>query len=76
MVCRQLGLTGGIHKTQASFGQGTGPIWMDELRCSGSEERLANCPFRGWGREDCSHSEDAGVICGSGKNTITFDLTS
>ena len=67
MVCRQLGQRGGISKGSARYGQGTGRIWMDELKCSGNEKRLADCPFAGWGREDCGHGEDAGVICAGGK---------
>lgn len=47
----------------ARFGQGSGQIWMDEVKCTGSETSLAKCPFIGYGINDCSHSEDAGVIC-------------
>ena len=31
---------------------------------SGSESRLVDCVFGGWGNENCDHSEDTGVICG------------
>ena len=68
MVCRQLGLEGGINTEGAAFGEGTGRIWMDEVRCSGQETELINCRFQGWGQEDCGHNEDAGVICVGGKN--------
>ena len=47
----------------ASFGQGTGEIFLDYLRCSGNESRLIDCPHRGIGTHYCSHSEDAGVVC-------------
>ena len=65
VVCRQLGLPGGRTRTAAAFGAGTGRIWMDDVRCEGHESRLADCPFRGWGRNNCRHSEDVGVSCGA-----------
>lgn len=36
---------------------------MDEVNCTGHEQFLSDCPFNGWGNHDCSHFEDAGVIC-------------
>ncbi len=63
VVCRQLGHTGGTAFNQASFGQGSGKIWMDNVACSGNEDRLEDCTFNGWDRHNCSHSEDAGVSC-------------
>ena len=65
VVCRELGFPGAISSTCcASFGQGTGPIWLDDVRCTGSETRIGYCAHRGWGRlRSCSHSQDAGVNC-------------
>ena len=72
--CRMLGFDGVVCSSgSARFGAGHGkPIWMDNLNCYGSEAALDLCYFPGWGRHDCSHFEDAGVVCsgGSGKHTI------
>ena len=50
-----------------AFGGGAGGIFLDNVGCSGGEERLEDCPHRGIGVHGCVHLEDAGVICGSGK---------
>ncbi|NWV74002.1 DMBT1 protein, partial [Dasyornis broadbenti] len=51
----------------ALFGEGAGPIWLDGLRCAGTEPHLGACPARPWGEHTCNHVEDAGAVCaGSG----------
>ncbi|KAG9346195.1 hypothetical protein JZ751_008018 [Albula glossodonta] len=64
VVCRQLGF-GGIPKAWAwaHFGQGTGPIQLDAVQCTGNELSLEECPHGGWEQHNCDHMEDAGVSC-------------
>ncbi|XP_064177105.1 neurotrypsin [Anguilla rostrata] len=64
VVCRQLGF-GGVPKawSWAHFGQGTGPILLDAVQCTGNELSLEECPHGGWEQHNCDHMEDAGVSC-------------
>ena len=60
--------SGAIALTTSSiFGQGSGPIILDDLQCTGLEYRLFECVHRGLGVHSCSHAEDVGVRCISGK---------
>ena len=48
----------------ARFGMGSGPIFLDQLQCSGSEQSLLDClTFTDLGLHSCHHSMDAGVKC-------------
>ncbi|CAL8274094.1 unnamed protein product [Merluccius merluccius] len=64
VLCRQLGFvsaTGWTHS--AKYGKGQGKIWLDNVLCNGGEKSIEACKSRGWGSSDCTHDEDAGVIC-------------
>ena len=64
VVCRQLGFYWGSAYTGAYFGQGSGPILLDDVTCTGNEATLSNCGHLGVGNtRNCDHSEDAGVRC-------------
>ena len=51
--------------SSAYFGQGTEPILLDNVRCSGSEAQLASCSYTTPTSSDY-HYEDAGVRCTPG----------
>ena len=68
VVCRQLGFRYAVRALSgSSVPDGVGKIWLDDVNCVGTEEKLGSCNHPGWESHNCGHSEDAGVECFAGK---------
>lgn len=58
--------TGAVARTNGAYGQGTGPINIDDVGCFGNESSLLDCAFTAI--HNCRHTEDAGVDCNPNSN--------
>ena len=76
VVCRQLGYTSAsAYRKAARFGQSKHyHIWMARVACRGTEKRLQDCPFPGWGVHNCKHDQDAGVECHPTSKCFLFQI--
>lgn len=45
------------------FGPGSGPVFLADVRCGGSETSLLECRGTVFVGTECTHSRDVGVRC-------------
>ena len=69
-----LSFSDAVAYSSAYFGIGSGPIHLDDVACTGTEEALVNCSYDSH-TADCSHFEDAGVRCSQTREFEAFFLT-
>ncbi len=67
VACKQLGYRFANTSFTAEPFIGELQIWIDELGCTGTEERLTDCDRLPWGKHNCQLTENKGVICYDGK---------
>nr|XP_023666892.1 scavenger receptor cysteine-rich type 1 protein M130-like [Paramormyrops kingsleyae] len=74
VVCRQLQCGTALRNPVPTFfDPGTGPIWLDEVDCKGTEMSLWHCPSAWWGQNGCVRKEDVGVVCSEYKEIRLAD---
>ena len=62
VICRGLGFPeGGSARVRGGGMPGT-PIWLQRVRCKGTEQDIGDCP-RMCGGYHCTHAQDVGVCC-------------
>ena len=53
----------------SGYENGSGPIFLDQLQCTGSEQSFLECAMgRAVGLHRCDHSMDVGIRCTGLKN--------
>ncbi|CAH1264294.1 SSC5D [Branchiostoma lanceolatum] len=62
VLCRQLGHNRAVPVT-IDFGPGSGPVWLSDVKCTGNESNILDCPQSKFGDNECDHLDDVGVVC-------------
>ena len=62
-LCCIICVTGGVAYSNAHFGVGTGPIYLDDVACTLSSSQLLECSSRPILTHNCDRHDDAGVGC-------------
>ncbi|KAI4880516.1 hypothetical protein NFI96_026941 [Prochilodus magdalenae] len=71
VVCRQLGCGPALSADRTIFsGAGSGPVWLNRVRCRGNELHLWDCPHSLKKHTDCSHRQHAGVTCAGQRSLV------
>ncbi len=63
VACRQLEYPGADRYDSRTDWSLSLPIWLDDVVCVGTEERLADCSHTAWGGHNCSPQEHVWVQC-------------
>uniref|UniRef100_A0A1X7ULL6 Deleted in malignant brain tumors 1 protein n=1 Tax=Amphimedon queenslandica TaxID=400682 RepID=A0A1X7ULL6_AMPQE len=62
VVCKQLGYLP-LGARVRSFGPGSGPILLTNVKCNGTESKLIQCHISFCSMDGCTHAYDAGITC-------------
>ena len=52
-----------VRGIDSIFSAGSGPIFLDNVVCAGTEDNLLSCSHNQIFQHNCDHSEDVAVIC-------------
>ncbi|KAL5022242.1 hypothetical protein ScPMuIL_001397 [Solemya velum] len=66
VICRMVGFDpnrGVKLYNSTKFGEGKEEIWLDQVSCNGSEQRLQECEHGPWAVHHCEHDQDVGLAC-------------
>ncbi|XP_078536435.1 uncharacterized protein LOC144822590 [Lissotriton helveticus] len=74
VVCRQLncGSASSAETNNGPYKNGVFPVWMSNVKCTGAETSIFNCPSASWGTNSCTSRRDSGVQC---RGSRVFDPT-
>ena len=56
-------IKGAKPRFSAFYGQGSGPVFLSNLNCTGSELKILECHNDYYAAQTCAHYKDAGVQC-------------
>ncbi|KAL4219781.1 scavenger receptor [Mactra antiquata] len=59
--CNMLGSRAAQYFTGATHGEGTGPVYIDELYCDALDDDLNDCSYVS--TSECGHNRDVSVVC-------------
>ena len=64
VICNELGFSGVEKFVDVSvFGSGSGTVWLDDLQCTGNEDKLSDCTSDYYGSHNCLIPKDVGLMC-------------